>query len=125
VLKVIILQRTWGESSFIRTVVCLTTGSKLLPKRSLHILQCRASSFNRQYPLPSIRSSSSFLGLLPCQSFKNGYSTGNVVQTRGWDFNTGFSMKKKCQQQSTPSNSRVLRGIYDKLKEYGNMMGKF
>ena len=47
-------------------VVCLTTGSKPLPKRSLHILRSTASSFKWQYPLLSLRSSSSFLRLLPC-----------------------------------------------------------
>ena len=45
-------------------VVCLTTGSKPLPKRSLHILRSRASSFKLQYPLLSLRSSSIFLRLL-------------------------------------------------------------
>jgi len=51
--------------SFIHLVVCLTTGPKLLPKRALHIVRSRASSFNWQYPLLSLRSSSSFLRLLP------------------------------------------------------------
>ena len=46
--------------------VCLTTGSKPPPKRSLHILRSSASSFKWQYPLLSLRSSSSFLRLLPC-----------------------------------------------------------
>ena len=46
-------------------VVCLTTGSKPLPKRYLHILRSKASSFKRAYPLLSLRSSSSFLRLLP------------------------------------------------------------
>ena len=46
--------------------VCLTTGSKPLPKRSLHILRSTVSSFKWQYPLLSLRSSSSFLRLLPC-----------------------------------------------------------
>ena len=41
------------------------TGSKPLPKRSLHILRSTASSFKWQYPLLSLRSSSSFLRLLP------------------------------------------------------------
>ena len=49
-----------------RPVVCLTTGSKPLPKRSLHILRSTASSFKWEYPLLSLRSSSSFLRLLPC-----------------------------------------------------------
>jgi hypothetical protein len=36
-----------------------------LPKRALHIVRSRASSFKWQYPLLSLRSSSSFLCLLP------------------------------------------------------------
>jgi len=50
--------------SFIQ-VVCLTTGPKPLPKRALHIVRSRASSFKWEYPLLSLRSSSSFLRLLP------------------------------------------------------------
>ena len=49
----------------IHSVFCLTTGSKPPPKRCLHILRSRASSFKWEYPLLSIRSSSSFLRLLP------------------------------------------------------------
>jgi hypothetical protein len=51
--------------SFIHSVVCLTTGPKLLPKRALHIVRSRASSFKWEYPLISLTSSSSFLRLLP------------------------------------------------------------
>ena len=51
--------------SFIHLVVCLTTGPKLLPKRALHIVRSRASSFKWEYPLLSLRSSCSFLHLLP------------------------------------------------------------
>ena len=47
------------------SVICQTTGPKPLPKRFLHIVQSRSSSFNWQYPLRSLRSSSSFLRLLP------------------------------------------------------------
>ena len=47
-------------------VVCLTTGPKTLPKRALHIVRSRASSFKSEYPLLSLRSSNSFLRLLPC-----------------------------------------------------------
>jgi len=50
---------------FIHSVVCLTTGPKPLPKRALHIVRSRASSFKWEYPLLSLRSSSSFLRLLP------------------------------------------------------------
>jgi len=47
-------------------VVCLTTGPKPLPKRALHILRSRASSIKWEYPLLSLKSSNSFLRLLPC-----------------------------------------------------------
>ena len=46
------------------SVMCQTTGPKPLPQRFLHIVRSRASSFNWQYPLLSLRSSSSFLHLL-------------------------------------------------------------
>jgi hypothetical protein len=52
--------------SSIHLAVCLTTGPKPLPKRTLHIVRSRASSFKWEYPLLSIGSSSSFLRLLPC-----------------------------------------------------------
>ena len=51
---------------FIHLVVCLKTGPKPLPKRALHIVRSRASSFKWEYPLLSLRSSNSFLRLLPC-----------------------------------------------------------
>jgi len=46
------------------SVFCLTTGSKPPPKRFLHIVRTRASSFKWEYPLLSVRLSSSFLRLL-------------------------------------------------------------
>jgi len=51
-------------NSFIHLVVCLTTGSKPHPKRALHIVRSRASSFKWEYLLLFLRSSSSFLRLL-------------------------------------------------------------
>jgi len=51
--------------SFIYLVFRLTTGPKPLPKRAVHIMRSRASSFKWEYPLLSLRSSSSFLRLLP------------------------------------------------------------
>ena len=51
--------------SRIHSVFCLTTGPKPPPKRFLHIVRSRASSFKWEYPLLSLRSSSSFLHLLP------------------------------------------------------------
>ena len=55
----------WQHNSFIHLVVCLTTGPKPLPKRALHIVRSRASSFKWEYPLLSLRSYSIFLRLLP------------------------------------------------------------
>jgi hypothetical protein len=43
------------EAEFIHLVVHLTTGPKLLPKRALHIMRSRASSFRCQYPLLPLR----------------------------------------------------------------------
>ena len=51
--------------SFIHSVICLATGPKSPPKRCLHIVRSRASSFKWEYPLLSLRSSNSFLHLLP------------------------------------------------------------
>jgi len=53
------------QPPFIHSVFCLTTGPKSPPKRCLHIVRSRASSFKSEYPLLALRSSSSFLGLLP------------------------------------------------------------
>jgi len=53
------------NTKFLHLVVCLTTGPKPLPKRVLHIVRSRASSFKWEYPLLSLRSSSTFLRLLP------------------------------------------------------------
>ena len=54
------------NTSFHHLVVCFVTGPKPLPKRALHIVQSRASSFKWEYPLLSLRSSNSFLHLPPC-----------------------------------------------------------
>ena len=40
--------------SFIHSVICLTTGPKPPPKRFLHIVRSRASSFKWEYPLLSL-----------------------------------------------------------------------
>ena len=54
-----------SSSSSSSSLICQTTGPKPLPKRFLHTVRSRASSFNSQYPLLSLRSSSNFLRLLP------------------------------------------------------------
>ena len=53
-------------SSSSSSVICQTTGPKPLAKRFLHTVRSRASSFNSQYSLLSLRPSSNFLRLLPC-----------------------------------------------------------
>jgi hypothetical protein len=58
-------QQVLPKLRYIHSVVCLTTGPKPLPKRALHVVRSRASSFKWEYPLLSLRSSSSFLRLLP------------------------------------------------------------
>ena len=51
--------------SFIHSAVRVMTGPMPPPKRSLHIMQFKASSFRWEYPPPSLRSSSNLLRLLP------------------------------------------------------------
>ena len=58
-------QRSPSSSSSLSSVICQTTGPKPLPKQFLHIVRSRVPSFNWQYPLLSLRSSSNFLRLLP------------------------------------------------------------
>jgi hypothetical protein len=50
---------------FIHLAVCLTTGPKPLPKPALHIVRSKVFSFKWEYPLLSLKPSSSFLRLLP------------------------------------------------------------
>jgi len=49
----------------IHLAVCLTTGPKPLPNRALHTVRSRASSYKCEYPLLSLRPSSSFPRFLP------------------------------------------------------------
>ena len=51
-------------TSFIHSVICLTTGPKPPPKRCLHIVRSRTFSIKWEYPFLSLKSSSSFLSLL-------------------------------------------------------------
>jgi len=67
--KSVSLTSKWGTkgtyTALIYLVVCLTTVPNPLPKRALHIVRSRVSSFKWEYPLLSLRLSSSFLRLLP------------------------------------------------------------
>ena len=47
-------------NTYYYSVFCLTTGPKPLPKLSLHMVRFKASSFKWEYPLLSLRSSSSW-----------------------------------------------------------------
>ena len=60
------MERGLFQMQFIHLIACLTTDPKPLPKRALHIVRTRASSFKWEHPLLSLRSSSSFPCLLPC-----------------------------------------------------------
>ena len=62
---IIVVEKQSSSSSSSSSVICQTTGPKPLPKQFLHIAWTRVSSFNWKYPLLSLRSSSSFLRLLP------------------------------------------------------------
>ena len=63
-MEYIKLTCTWKcQDSFIRSFRSLSY-DRPLPKRVLHTVRSRASSFNFHYPLFSLRSSSSFLLLL-------------------------------------------------------------
>ena len=46
--------RAFSSYCIIQSVFCLTTGPKPPPKRCLHIVRCRASSFKSEYPLLSL-----------------------------------------------------------------------
>ena len=60
------IHKALSSSSSSSSVMCQSTVPKTLPNRFPHIVQSRASSLNWEYPLLSLRSSSSFLCLLPC-----------------------------------------------------------
>jgi len=53
------------KPGLVHLVFCLATGPKPLPKRALHVVRSRASSFKWEYPVLYLRSSSRFLRLLP------------------------------------------------------------
>jgi hypothetical protein len=57
--------KSHNDESLIHIAVCFTTDPKPLPNPALHIVRSRASYFRCDYPLRSLRSSSSFLRLLP------------------------------------------------------------
>jgi hypothetical protein len=60
-IRIVAMFKVITYKQFIHSVVCLRTGPKPLPKPALHIVRSRASPFKWEYPLLSLRSSSSFL----------------------------------------------------------------
>ena len=57
--------RLVSKSLFMHSAVCLTTCPQPIPKQVLHRVRSGASPFNSQYPPFSLRSSKSYLLLLP------------------------------------------------------------
>jgi hypothetical protein len=104
------------KNVFIHLVVCLTTGPKSLPKWALHIVRSRASSFKWEYPFLSLRSSSSFLRLLPCLPVTSILSCifSSVTRCRiqflskMWPIQFAFRLRISCRiflYSLTPSNT--------------------
>jgi hypothetical protein len=78
------------------SVICHTTGPQPLPKRFLHLMRSRASSFKWEYPLLSPRSSSNFLRLLPRLLVTSIHPFDGVIEEYilVWD-TTGMNCLKK------------------------------
>jgi len=91
--------------SFIHLLVCLTTGPKPLPKRALHIVRSRASSFKWEYHLLSLRSSNSFLRLLPCLPvtsippciFPSVTRCRRLFRRKMWPIQFAFRLRISCR----------------------------
>jgi hypothetical protein len=91
------------EHSFIHLLVCLTTVPKPLPNRALHIVRSKASSFKWEYPLPSLRSSSSsyifliFLSLLsPPSIFPSTACCRRQFLLKMWPIQLAFHFLISC-----------------------------
>jgi hypothetical protein len=100
-----VLWQAATTAAFIHLVVCLTTGPKPLPKRALHIVRSRASSFKWEYSLLSLRSSSSFLRLLPRLSVTSihPFIFPSITRCRRqflrkmWPIQFGFRLRISCR----------------------------
>jgi hypothetical protein len=89
---------------FIHLLVCLTAGPKPLPKRALHIVRSRASSFKWEYPLLSLRSSNSLLCLIhrlpvtsipPC-IFRSVTRCRRQFLRKIWPIHFAFRLRISC-----------------------------
>jgi hypothetical protein len=107
---------------FIHVAVCLTTVPKPLPKQALHLVWPRASSFRWEYPLLSLRLSSSFLCLLSCLPVTSSPSfifpsitchrRQNVTNPVSLPFNPLLSLMLQCARDLNvlcrPKRSKAL-----------------
>ena len=128
---------------FISLIVCLTTGPKPLPNRPLHIVRSRASSFNCEYPLLSLRSSMSFLHFLPRfpVTFIPLFIFPSITRCRRqflrkmWPIQLAFRFLISCriflcsltlsigvQTLLNKQNSRFLRGYYKPLSNLNSFL---
>ena len=95
---------------FIHSVFCLTTGPKPPLKRFLHIVRSRASSFKWEYPLLFLRSSSSFLRLLPRRSDINRLITERSIWQNA-DLRQNSHVNKKDQNTASTNMASGLGTI--------------
>jgi len=82
---------------FIHLVVRLTIGPKPLPKRALHIVRSRASSFKWEYPLLSLRSSNSFLRLLLCLPVTSIPPSRRQILRKMWPIQFASRLRISCR----------------------------
>jgi hypothetical protein len=81
------------------------TDPKPLPKRALHIVRSRASSFKWEYPLLSLKSSNNFLRLLPCLPvtsippciFPSVTRCRRQFRRKMWPFQFAFRLRISCR----------------------------
>jgi hypothetical protein len=85
--------------------------SKPLPKRALHILQSKASSFKWEFPVLSWRSSSSFLHHLPFTSIPPLIFPSIVCCSRQFMLKTLTCFSHDQSNWSSPSSSTTFQNF--------------
>jgi len=101
--------KTYGKESF-HLAHRRTTGPKPLPKPVLHIVRSIASSFKWEYPLLSLRSSSSFLCLhyrppvtpIPSFIFPSITCCRRQFLRKMWPIQLAFRLLNSCRIFSAP-----------------------
>jgi hypothetical protein len=90
--------------TFIHSIVCVTS-PKPLPKPAIHIVRSRTSSLKWEYPHFSLRSSNSFLRLLPCLPvtsippciFPSITRCRRQFQRKMWPIQFAFRLRISCR----------------------------